>query len=147
MLKKFREFGRDRRGALAVAFAVAMYPIMMMICAAVDLSRMSQQQARLQAALDAAALFVARLVADGKSPADLSAAARQIVEGNVNPTEMFNVNVSAVMDGASIRVTGSGQLNPMIGWSQAPRAPCGARRRSTSFLCSTTPARCRAPAR
>ncbi len=114
MLKKFREFGRDRRGALAVAFAVAMYPIMMMICAAVDLSRMSQQQARLQAALDAAALFVARLVADGKSPADLSAAARQIVEGNVNPTEMFNVNVSAVMDGSSIRVTGSGQLNPMI---------------------------------
>jgi Flp pilus assembly protein TadG len=114
MMKKFREFGRDRRGALAVAFAVAMYPIMMMICAAVDLSRMSQQQARLQAALDAAALFVARLVADGKSPADLSAAARQIVEGNVNPTEMFNVSVSAVMDGSSIRVTGSGQLNPMI---------------------------------
>lgn len=114
MWKKFREFGRDRKGALAVAFAVAMYPIMMMICAAVDLSRMSQQQARLQAALDASALFVARLVADGKSPADLSAAARTIVEANVNPTEMFNVTVSAVMDGASIKVTGSGQINPMI---------------------------------
>jgi Flp pilus assembly protein TadG len=114
MWKIFRRFGADRKASLAVVFAVSMYPIMMMICAAVDLSRMSQQQARLQAALDAAALFVARLVADGKVPADLNAAARQIVEGNVNPTEMFNVTVSAVMDGSAIRVTGSGNINPMI---------------------------------
>ena len=114
MWKIFRQFGRDRRGAIAVAFAVAMYPIMMLICAAVDLSRMSQQQARLQAALDAAALMVARMVADGKAPADLTAAARQVVEGNINPSEMFNVTVSAVLDGASVRVTGSGNINPMV---------------------------------
>ncbi|KAF0136117.1 MAG: hypothetical protein FD152_1118, partial [Xanthobacteraceae bacterium] len=54
MWNKILAFGRDRRGAIAVLFAVAIYPVMMMIVAAIDLSRMSQQQARLQAALDAA---------------------------------------------------------------------------------------------
>lgn len=114
MLGLIRRFQNDRRGAIAVAFAVAMYPIIMMICAAVDLSRLSQQQARLQAALDAAALMVARLVADGKAPSDLTTVARQYVEGNVNPTEMFNLQVAAVIDGGVVRVTGSGTINPMM---------------------------------
>lgn len=114
MLSLFRQFQRDRRGAIAVAFAVAMYPIMMMICAAVDLSRLSQQQARLQAALDAAALMVARLVADGKAPPDLNAVAAQYVSGNVNPTEMFNLQIGAYIDGGVVRVTGTGNINPMM---------------------------------
>lgn len=107
-------FRRDRRGALAVVFAVALYPVVMMICAAVDLSRMSQQQARLQAALDAAALFVARLVADGKAPSDLSAAARQFVLGNINPSELLNVQIVATKDDTNVRVSGTGNLNAMI---------------------------------
>jgi len=114
MWNKILSFGKDRRGAIAVLFAVAIYPVMMMIVAAIDLSRMSQQQARLQAALDAAALFVARLVADGKSPADLSAAARAIVLGNINPSDLLNVTVSATMDNSNVRVSGSGNLNSMV---------------------------------
>lgn len=114
MLSFIRQFQKDRRGAIAVAFAVAMYPIMMMICAAVDLSRLSQQQARLQAALDAAALMVARLVADGKAPADLTAVAQQYVAGNVNPTEMFNLQIGAYIEGGVVRVTGRGNINPMM---------------------------------
>ncbi|WP_439575476.1 vWA domain-containing protein [Phreatobacter sp.] len=114
MLSLFRQFQKDRRGAIAVAFAVAMYPIMMMICAAVDLSRLSQQQARLQAALDAAALMVARMVADGKAPSDISTVARKYVEGNVNPTEMFNLQIGAVIEGGVVRVSGSGTINPMM---------------------------------
>jgi len=114
MWSKILAFGRDRRGTIAVLFAVAIYPVMMMIVAAVDLSRMSQQQARLQAALDAAALFVARLVADGKAPADLSAAARAIVLGNINPSDLINVTVTATMDNSNVRVTGSGNLNSMV---------------------------------
>lgn len=114
MLGLLRRFRNDRRGAIAVAFAVAMYPIIMMICAAVDLSRLSQQQARLQAALDAAALMVARLVADGRAPSDLTLVARQYVEGNVNPTEMYNLQVAAFIDGGVVRVTGSGSINPMM---------------------------------
>lgn len=114
MWNKILRFKNDRRGAIAVAFAVALYPILMMICAAVDLSRHGQQQARLQAALDAAALFVARLVADGKPPADLTAAARAFVIGNVNPSEMSNLVINASMDNTNIFVTGSGQLNPVM---------------------------------
>jgi Flp pilus assembly protein TadG len=110
----FLRFGRDRRGAIAVAFAVALYPIIIMICAAVDLSRVSQQQAPLQAALDAAALFVARLVADGKAPSDLSAVARQIVLGNVNPSELINVQITATKDDRIVRVDGTGMLNAMV---------------------------------
>jgi Flp pilus assembly protein TadG len=114
MWNKILSFGRDRRGAIAVLFAVAIYPVMMMIVAAIDLSRMSQQQARLQAALDAAALFVARLVADGKAPADLSATARSIVLGNINPSDLLNVTVTATMDTTNVRVSGSGNLNSMV---------------------------------
>lgn len=114
MWNKILRFKNDRRGAIAVAFAVALYPILMMICAAVDLSRHGQQQARLQAALDAAALFVARLVADGKPPADLSAAARAFVIGNINPSEMSNVVINASMDSTNVLVTGSGQINPIM---------------------------------
>lgn len=114
MWKTLRELAHDRSGALAIAFAVALYPVMMMICAAIDLSRQSQQQSRLQAALDAAALSVARLVADGKAPGDLGAAARQIVMGNIGASELLNVSVSAVVDGSSVRVSGSGALNPMV---------------------------------
>lgn len=110
----FSRFRHDRRGALAVVFAVALYPVVMMICAAVDLSRMSQQQARLQAALDAAALFVARLVADGKAPSDLSAVARQFVLGNINPSELLNVQIVATKDDTNVRVSGTGNLNAMI---------------------------------
>jgi Flp pilus assembly protein TadG len=114
MWNKVLRFKNDRRGTLAVLFAVSLYPILMMICAAVDLSRHSQQQARLQAALDAAALFVARLVADGKAPTDLSAAARNFVLGNVSPSEMTNVTVTATMDSTNVRVSGTGQINPVM---------------------------------
>ncbi|WP_369334504.1 TadE/TadG family type IV pilus assembly protein, partial [Stenotrophomonas maltophilia] len=55
MWNRLRQFRDDRRGAIAVAFAVALYPVMVMISSAVDLSRISQQQVRLQAALDIAA--------------------------------------------------------------------------------------------
>lgn len=113
-LLKLRQFAADRRGSLAVAFAVAMYPIMMMICAAIDLSRMSQQQARLQAALDAAVLRVARMVADGKLTGDLTTAVRQAVEGNINPSELTNIQISAVIDGSVIKASGNGVINPMI---------------------------------
>ncbi|QCK87667.1 VWA domain-containing protein [Phreatobacter aquaticus] len=114
MMNKLRRFLADKRGSLAVAFAVSMYPVMMMICAAIDLSRMSQQQARLQAALDSAALRVARQVADGKLTGDLNAAVLKAVQGNINPTELVNVQISAVMDGGVIRVSGTGMINPMI---------------------------------
>lgn len=113
MWSTIREFMRDRRGAIAVLFAVSIYPIIMLICAAVDFSRMSQQQARLQAALDAAALFVARQIADGKTPANLTAAARKIVEGNINPSELRNISISASLDSTHVRISGSGQIAPM----------------------------------
>jgi Flp pilus assembly protein TadG len=110
-----RSFRADRRGAIAVAFAVALYPIMMLIGTAVDLSRMSQQQARLQAALDAAALNVARRVADGKLTGDLTAPATAVVTGNVNPSELTNVVISAAKDDTNVRVTGTAQLASIFG--------------------------------
>ncbi|MGL4290814.1 MAG: vWA domain-containing protein [Phreatobacter sp.] len=113
MWKRLRQFRDDRRGTIAVIFAVALYPVMVMISSAVDLSRISQQQVRLQAALDIAALRVARQVSDGTLTGDLSTVARAIVLANVNPSELKNIAVSAALDGASVRVNGSGQINPL----------------------------------
>ncbi|MBN8941400.1 MAG: VWA domain-containing protein [Rhizobiales bacterium] len=96
-----------------MAFAVALYPVMVMISSAVDLSRISQQQVRLQAALDVAALRVARQISDGTLTGDMSTVARAIVLANINPSELRNVAVSAALDGSSVRVNGSGQISPM----------------------------------
>jgi len=113
MWNRLRQFRDDRRGAIAVAFAVALYPVMVMISSAVDLSRISQQQVRLQAALDVAALRVARQISDGTLTGDMSTVARAIVLANINPSELRNVAVSAALDGSSVRVNGSGQISPM----------------------------------
>lgn len=113
MWNRLRQFRDDHRGAIAVVFAVALYPVMVMISSAVDLSRISQQQVRLQAALDIAALRVARQISDGTLTGDLSTVARAIVMGNINPSELKNVTVMASLDGSSVRINGSGQISPL----------------------------------
>lgn len=113
--KLFSAFRHNRKGSIAVVFALCLYPILMMVCTAMDISRASQQQAKLQSALDAAALIAARYIGDGGLPAGLDVIVRQAVEANLGSDALRNLTVSAVLDGASVKVTGSGQFDSAMG--------------------------------
>ena len=56
VLRTIRRFGRDRRGNIAVIFALACVPIITAVGCAVDYSRATQVRAKLQAAADAASV-------------------------------------------------------------------------------------------
>jgi Flp pilus assembly protein TadG len=78
LLSRFR---RENRANVAVIFSLALVPLFAMIGGAVDYSRASKVQARLQAALDAASLAVAK---DSRrlSPSEMQAAANRVFAGN-----------------------------------------------------------------
>ncbi|MEI8144130.1 MAG: TadE/TadG family type IV pilus assembly protein [Alphaproteobacteria bacterium] len=114
MLNRLRDFFGAKDGAVAVIFAVSMFPITALVASAVDLSRMSQNQTHLQAAIDSAALRVARDVADGKTFTNLSDEARRAVESNIQSGELTNLSVSATMDNLAVNITGRAEIAPIM---------------------------------
>jgi hypothetical protein len=89
-------FGRDKRGNIAVIFAIACVPLISAIGFAVDYSRATKIRSKLQAASDAASVgSVARL-----SPASIAAAKMSsdgpIQDGVDDATKIFNGNVSGM---------------------------------------------------
>jgi len=89
-------FRRDQRGNIAVIFVIACVPLISAVGCAVDYTRATQMQSKLQAAIDAASVgsiarqspaFIAAgtMVADGPIPA-----------GNTDATNIFNGNMSGV---------------------------------------------------
>ncbi|WP_168201521.1 pilus assembly protein TadG-related protein [Phreatobacter aquaticus] len=75
-------FHMDRRGAIAMIFAVAIAPIMLLIGVAVDFAQVSKAQAAAQAALDSAALVAAR--SGVTDPVQLKALAAKYLQANTS---------------------------------------------------------------
>src|SRR4051794_1779304 len=71
----FRIFARDRQGAVAMMFALALVPLLLVSGAAIEYSRSTRVQADLQSAVDGAALAAGRSVLD-ESRRDLAKLAR-----------------------------------------------------------------------
>src|SRR3979490_2529096 len=89
-------FRRDRRGNIAVIFAIALLPILTAVGCAIDYSLATRMRAKLQAAADAAS--VASIAQ--KSPG-YTAAAAMTGDGSVSAAvtdanNVFNGNMSAV---------------------------------------------------
>jgi Flp pilus assembly protein TadG len=59
-MRRIKNFGRDESGAVFVLFALALFPLLGLVGAALDYSRTSAAKVRLQAAVDAGVLFAAR---------------------------------------------------------------------------------------
>jgi Flp pilus assembly protein TadG len=87
-------FRKDRRGNIAVLFAIALLPILTAIGCAVDYSLATRMRAKLQAAADAAS--VASI--SQKSPGYLAAAAMagngSVSAGVTDANNVFNGNMS-----------------------------------------------------
>jgi len=110
-------FVRADRGNVAVIFAIALVPMLGIIGAAVDYSRAVAARSAMQAALDTAALMVAKdAQADPKMTSEQATAAAQkyfkaLYTGagadTVTITAIYTANTGS---GSSIQVTGSGSI-------------------------------------
>jgi Flp pilus assembly protein TadG len=90
----FQDFGRDRRGNIAVIFALALLPVMTSVGCAVDYSRAAQIRSKLQAAADAASVGAIARKAPAFIAAGSMAADGPISVGVTDATNIFNGNVA-----------------------------------------------------
>jgi Flp pilus assembly protein TadG len=111
LLSRFRS---ETRANVAVLFSLALVPLFAMIGGAVDYSRATKVQARLQAALDAASLAVAK---DSRrlGQADLQAAANRAFAGNFTADGDTALNaLRLIKDGNTIRLEIDGRVQTAI---------------------------------
>jgi Mg-chelatase subunit ChlD len=104
LARRARRFGADRNGHVALIFSLAIVPILALVGAAVDYNRAQVARTRLQAAIDAATLSVAKN-ANKLSDSELRAAVERALNGNLagaGDTTIRGVRVTRV--GTSIRV-------------------------------------------
>jgi len=109
LARKVASFGRDRRGNVALTFAIATLPIVGAVGYAVDYSHANNVKAALQAALDSTALMLAR-DASSTSNTDLNAKALNYFTALFNRPEAKNVSINAsytTSGGSKIVVNGS----------------------------------------
>ena len=107
--RKAAAFRRDRRGNVAITFAIATLPIVGAVGYAVDYSHANNVKAALQAALDSTALMLAR-DASSMSNTDLNAKALNYFNALFNRPEAKNVSINAsytTSGGSKIVVNGS----------------------------------------
>lgn len=110
-LSCLRRFGGDRRGNVAMIFAMCLVPIMALIGAAVDYSRAAAARAKLQAAVDAATLSAARnagRMTDAQIADAVARAIRANMEGE-NGVSIGNITVSKVGNSLKVDVDSSMQ--------------------------------------
>lgn len=112
---------RDRRGAIALTFGVALVPILLGVGSGVDITRGVQVKRVLQAAADSAALAGASAYANGNSAANASTAAANYLslnalplpDGAPNPTTTISTSeqsTNGTVSGYTVSVTATTQV-------------------------------------
>ena len=104
-----RRFAEDGRGAAAVIFAIALFPIALSIGAAIDYAAAMRMRTQLTSSLDSAALSVAVAQAGGQnvnlSNAALSQAVQKSLQGSLGAfAASSNVATTASIDGSGALV-------------------------------------------
>jgi len=89
-------FGADRRGNIAVIFALALLPIMSMIGCTVDYSRAVQLRSKLQAAADAASVGSIAKTAPAFIAAGTMSSDGSIASGVTDAGNIFDANMTGV---------------------------------------------------
>lgn len=134
-----KEFGRDRRGAIAITFALALLPLMAFTTAAVEYGRMTAQRSRLQVAADTISLALAPN-AFGKTEAQILAEANSMLQ-SLNPGLAFTAvkapNTPVLSPGGTeITLQIQGPFSPVFNFLQFSSAPIVAL--STAAIANTT---------
>ena len=111
----FRDFWRDRRGNVAMIFALSLLPVTVLSGGAVDFSQAMNARTRLSQALDAAALAVG--VNPTISDEDALDIARDFISANYPGGELgdvMNVQVSMNNESDTVTVTGQARVQTII---------------------------------
>ena len=118
--KKFRrsarDFTRERRGNVAVTFALATLPVIGMAGAAVDYSHANSIKAAMQSALDSTALMLSKDAAD-LSNSDLQTKAKNYFTALFTRPEAKNIQITAAYStsgGSNVVVNGSAKVDTSL---------------------------------
>lgn len=109
-------FASAERGNVAVLFAIALLPILTFMGAAIDYTRAVQARSSMQAALDSAALMLAKDLTEGLiKSSDISTKAQTYFNGLYTNTSVPSVTVAATYTassslGSTIQLTGTGSM-------------------------------------
>ena len=107
MTRLLRRFKRDRRGNVAITFALATLPIIAFAGAAVDYSTANAARADLQAALDSTALMLARY-APSHTEAETQSKASAYFKAIFNAPQATNVSLTATYTTSPTKIVVSG---------------------------------------
>ncbi|WP_319532818.1 pilus assembly protein [uncultured Cohaesibacter sp.] len=106
---KARSFCRDESGAIAITFAVALIPILIMIGAAVDYSRIALNRSEAQDALDAATLAAVKK-AENLTDDEVRTLVEDFVNANLPDTVKINIDLVEISRNPSnLKVWASGE--------------------------------------
>jgi Flp pilus assembly protein TadG len=100
-------FRRDRRGNIAVIFAISCVPLITAVGCAVDYSNASRIKAKLQSAADAASVAAISQKSAGYIAASLMTTDGTIPAGVTDATNVFNGNVATIPGYAGLSVQAS----------------------------------------
>lgn len=119
-------FARDERGNVAMLFGLAIIPVMLFTGAAVDYSRALAERERIQTALDATAIALAK-TPKGTSLTDLQALADKYFAATFRTTDGLASPAIAVSQNAGrIRLAATSSVETafmrLAGWEQLPLA-------------------------
>jgi Flp pilus assembly protein TadG len=105
-------FGRDRRGNVAVIFAIGTIPLIGFVGASIDYSRANSMRTKLQDALDSTALMLAKEAASDTST-QLQTNAVKYFNALFNESIVGNISITAsysTTGGSQVVVNGSGSV-------------------------------------
>jgi Flp pilus assembly protein TadG len=114
--RTWRALRRDRKGQVALLFALALIPVIGLVGAAVDYSRASSAKVSLQAALDSTALMLSKEVGPNTSQEQIDQKANDFFKALFIRPEAKNVVITAKYDAPSgtLVMNASGSLDTAL---------------------------------
>ncbi len=89
-------FRRDKRGNVAIIFAIAAIPLISAIGCAVDYSKATRMKAKLQSAADAASIAALSQKSPGFLAASVMTGNGTVADGVTDATNVFNANMNGI---------------------------------------------------
>jgi len=115
MFKCLKNYKKKTDGNVALTFSLMVVPVLIVIGAAVDFSRLSSVQKKVQDAADAAALNAA-LAYSSDQDIELNAVGNTAFDENVYSTDKLTIvnQEAALTDNNSVEYTIDGKLDPLF---------------------------------
>jgi Flp pilus assembly protein TadG len=112
-------FRRDDRGSYAIAFAIALVPILGGMAIAIDFAEMNRQKQATLNALDAAGIATARQLVSGGTDEEIKAYARSFFEANLGPVDPADTVLNVTLPnneagGGTLKLTADLRYQPVF---------------------------------